>query len=196
MGKKKVLAKSEGVYVGRTIGEKRERLETANERAAARKKDKLKNARRIIFVTLGFLILLTILIILALIFLGGSREPQSAPLNETPSTTFEPTIEIIDADASATGGVITNRMRQYIGQAEVDFKDLGYSPIKAVIPAGAIREVDFYLDGYSGYIKLFIDRPSAVSVEDADRLLRYLSSQGISDFQYLDVRLPGRAFWQ
>ena len=87
-------------------------------------------------------------------------------------------------------------MSEYIGQAEVDFRALGYTPVRAVLPAGAIREVDFYLEGYPGYIKLITDRGSAVSVEDADRMLRYLASIEATDFQYIDVRLDGKAYWK
>lgn len=197
MKEKSSKSRSSSIAVGRTIGEKRERLETKNERAAARKKDKQKNARRVVIVTLGFIILIVILIVLAINFLGKEeRELQSDLTPEDTNVVYEPSIEIVDEDASATGGKITGRMSQYIGQAEADFKDLGYTPVKAVLPTGAIREVDFYLDGYPGFIKLIIDRPTAVSVEDADRMLRYLAGQGITEFQYIDVRTEGRAFWQ
>ena len=87
-------------------------------------------------------------------------------------------------------------MRAYIGQAESDFRDLGYTPERAVIPAGSIRQINFYLAGYPGYVKLFLDRPTAESVEDADRLLRYLKSQNITNFEYIDVRLPEKAYWK
>ena len=184
------------VVVGRTIGEKRERLETKNERAAARKKDKQKNTRRIVIVTVGFILLAAILIYLGFSFFGGGGESYPAIVSDDTETTHEPTIEIVDEDVSATGGKITTRMREYIGQAEADFRALGYTPTKVVLPTSAIREVDFYLDGYSGFIKLIIDRGSAVSVEDADRMLRYLAEQGITDFQYIDVRLSGRAYWR
>lgn len=184
------------VLVGRTITEKRERPETKNERAAARKKDKHKNARRVVFVTIGFIMLAAILVYLGFTFLGQDREGPSPASPEATTTAYEPTIEIVDEDASATGGKITSRMREYIGQAEADFKDLGYTPVKAVLPANAIREVDFYLDGYTGFIKLIIDRDSAISVEDADRMLRYLAAQGVSEFRYIDVRIDGKAFWQ
>lgn len=182
--------------VGRTIGGKRERLETANERAAARKKDKKKAAHRIIFTFIGFAALIAILVYLGVNFLWQNEpEPISDP-NYAPTTGFKPTIDIIDEDASAAGGKITSRMTAYIGQLERDFRDLGYTPTKAVIPSGAIREVDIYLDGYTGHVKATIDRGSAVSAEDADRLIRYLAGQGITDFQYLDVRLDGRAYWK
>lgn len=185
------------VVVGRTIGEQRERLETKNERAAARKKDKQKTTRRIVVVTTGFIVLAAILIYLGFSFFGGERESLPvATESEITEVSYEPTIEIVDEDASATGGKITARMREYIGQAEADFRDLGYQPVKAVLPTGAVREVDFYLEGYTGFIKLIIDRGTAVSTEDADRMIRYLAGQGIADFQYIDVRLDGKAYWR
>lgn len=191
------LSRSSTIRAGRTIGEKREHLETRNERAAARKKDKHKNTRRIVIVTLGFVALIAILVVLAITFFGEHND-DNLPISpaEDINITYEPTIEIIDEDASATGGKITARMRQYIGQAEADFKELGYTPTRVILPAGAIREVDFYLEGYPGFIKLIIDRPTAVSVEDADRMLRYLAEQGITEFQYIDVRIDKQAYWR
>ncbi len=184
------------IRAGRTIGEARERLETKSERAAARKKDKMKNFRRIAIVSVVFVALVVILIGLGCAFLSGSGEGTEPVPVQAAATTYAPTIEIVDEDASATGGKITSRMREYIGMAEADFRDLGYQPVRAVIPAGAIREVDFYLEGYSGFIKLTIDRVTAVSVEDADRMLRYLASLGVTDFRYIDVRLDGKAYWR
>ena len=87
-------------------------------------------------------------------------------------------------------------MTRYIGRAEKDFRDLNYKPIKAVIPQNSIREVDLYLDGITGYIKMTIDRDSAISVEDADRMIRYLTEKEIEEFNYIDVRIDGKAFWK
>ncbi len=180
--------------MGRTIGAERERLETKSERTAARKKDKKKKARRIGLTIFGFVALAAVLIFLCFLFVG-SGEP--APISTQPEAeiTANPTIEIVDEDAS-TGGHITNRMRSYVAQAEQDFRDVGLVPVKVVVPTGSVREVDFYLEGHTGFIKLHIDRDSAVSVEDAERMLRYLTSQGINDFQYIDVRIPGKAYWK
>ena len=184
------------IMSGRTIGEQRERLETKNERAAARKKDKKKAARRVIFTILGFLILIGILVFLAVYFLKGNDPvPTVSPTTE-PTPEYRPTVEIVDEDASAAEGKITSRMETFIGQVERDFKDLNYKLTKAVIPTGSIREVDFYLQDHPGFIKMTIDRGSAVSVEDTDRMLRYLAGQGIAEYQYIDVRLPGKAFWK
>ena len=180
--------------MGRTIGEEREKLETKNERNAARKKDKKRRARRVTFTIFGFTLFVIVLVLLGFFFVGNG-EPAPIDVTSEATTTTDPTIEIVDEDA-ATGEDITKRMKAYIGQAEQDFRDLGYKPTKAVVPSGSIREVDFYLEGYSGFIKTTIDRGSAVSVEDADRMLRYLAGQGTTEFAYIDVRIDGKAFWK
>lgn len=176
---------------GRTIGEKRERLETKNERNAARKKDKQKKVLRVFFTVFGFVVLIVILVGLSSLFFN--HEADVAPEESTENS--NPTIEIADED-STSGSQITTRMNTYIARAEKDFRDLGYTPTKAIIPSGSIREVDLRLDGYTGFIKMTIDRGSAVSAEDADRMIRYLSGMGVSDFSYIDVRIDGKAYWK
>ena len=187
--------KKSTIMSGRTIGEKRERLETRNERAAARKKDKKKAARRVFFTILGFVMLGVAAVLVARNFIV-KNEPEPIAEQSEPIPEYRPTIEIIDEDSSAAEGKITSRMESFIGKLERDFKDLGYRPAKAVIPTGSIREVDFYLEDHPGFVKTTIDRDSAVTAEDADRLIRYLAGQGIAEYQYIDVRLPGRAFWK
>ena len=108
---------------------------------------------------------------------------------------YKPTIEIID-EATVSGSRISERMKDYIGQAEVDFRAVGLVPIKAVVPVNSIREIDFYFDGKPGFVKTIIDRGTAVTAEDAKRMLNYLESQGITDFEYIDVRIDGKAYWK
>lgn len=176
---------------GRTIGEAREQLETKRERAAARKKDKQKKALRISITTIGFVLLAVILGLFTVKLVSDSK---TEPVNEEIDITiYQPTVEIVEEDATHQ---ITNRMTSYIGQAEADFRALGYTPSKVVVPSGSIRTIHFYLNGYTGYVKMTIDRETAVSVEDTDRLIRYLVAQGITDFEYLDTRTPGKAFWK
>ena len=178
---------------GRTIGERREKIETANERMAARQKDKRKKRARIFIVSLGFIVIAAILVILYFAFLENKDEQF---FRTDTTETYEPTVEIIVEDATAGEDNITSRMREYIGQVESDFHDLGYHLTKAVVPTNSIREVDFYLENQPGFIKMIIDRGSAMSVEDADRMIRYLNGQGITEFRYIDVRVSGKAYWQ
>ena len=41
-----------------------------------------------------------------------------------------------------------------------------------------------------------IDRDTAVSVEDGDRMLRYLKENGIEVFEYIDVRVEERGYYK
>lgn len=191
---KRRLNKHSRLKSGRTIGERREHLETKNERLEARKKIKKRQHFRISMTVILFLAIAIVVVVGVILFLKNreTNEIETAPTAVV--KTYKPSIEIIDENPGA--GSITTRMSQYIGQLESDLKDLNYTPTKAVIPSGSIREVDFYLDGFSGRIKTFIDRDTAITAEDTDRMLRYLSGQGISEFEYIDVRIDGKAFWK
>ena len=180
---------------GRTIPGRREQLEKASERTAAHEKIRKKQTFRLVVTILGILLVFASIIGFGVIL--SKRESQEDQVSDSPSTTvtYKPTIEIIDEDA-ISGSMVTSRMKDYIGQAEVDFRALGLVPVKAVIPAGAVREIDFYLDGKTGFVKTTIDRGTGVSTEDAKRMLDYLESQGITDFEYVDVRLEGKAYWK
>lgn len=184
--------KNSSFRAGRTIGEKREKLETKRERTAARKKDKQKKAFRVTLTLLGFLALAGVLVAL---FLNFSNQKETQPLAIIEEAPSDPTIEIIDEDAK-NGGQVTSRMREYIGQVELDLRELDIKPTKAVIPSGSVRQVNFYLDGYKGYIKTLVDRPAGVTAEDISRMLKYLKSKDIKDFEYIDVRIEGKAYWK
>lgn len=182
---------------GRTIGEKRERLETASERSAAHKKMKSKKRLRIIFTTLGFIVAIIVVFWLFSAASGGNGEGEPSTISVI-TIPYTPTIEIVDEDTptSASSEHLTSRMREYIGQIEADLREFGIIPVKAVIPTGSIREVDIYLEGHNGFVKTIIDRGAGVSAEDVDRMLRYLAENGINDFQYIDVRIDGKAYWK
>ena len=185
--------RSSTIRSGRVIGERREKLETASERIDAHKRIKRRQISRIIVTAFVFIFVAVVLVFFGKFFFVDIEERPGSISVVMP---YSPTIEIIDEDAGITGAKISSRMKEYIGQAESDFRELGYKPIKAVLPAGAIREIDFYLDGYNGFIKFTLDRATGVSVEDTDRMIRYLAGKGISDFQYIDVRLDGKAYWR
>lgn len=189
--------KNTTITTGRVIGERREKLETASERTAARNRVKRQQRRRVIFTILGFIVVAVILVFLIQFFVNNGEEIVVSSTSTTVVNEYTPTIEVLDADTGdSTMKHLTSRMKEYIGQAEADFREKGYAPTKAVIPVGSIREVDFYLDGYTGYLKFVTDRGTGVSVEDADRMIRYLAGQGITDFEYIDLRIDGKAYWR
>ena len=192
---KRRLQKHSKIKSGRTIGERREHLETANERLAARKKVKKRQNMRIFFTVAGFIIIACVAVGILIHFLRQQREEQEVdPAPTVTVKTYRPSIEIIDESTGTDG--ISSRMREYIGRLENDLRELKIAPTKAVIPAGSIREVDIYLDGYSGYAKTIIDRGSGITAEDISRMLRYLSTQNVADFEYIDVRIDGKAYWK
>lgn len=178
---------------GRTIGERRERLETKSERLEARAKVKKRQNLRVIFTIIGFLVALGFVIFFAVKMWKQREVNEAETATTTVVKTYRPTIEVVDEN---NAGGLTSRMSEYIGQAEADFKEAGLIPVKAVISAGSIREVDFYLDGVSGFIKTTIDRGTGVTVEDAGRMLRYLAGIEVSEFTYIDVRIDGKAYWK
>ena len=145
------------------------------------------------FTVILFIIVAAAVIVAIIIFLRTRAENEVETTPTTVVKTYKPTIEVINENA--TSG-ITTRMTEYIGQLESDLRDFNLTPVKAVVPAGAIREVDFFLDGYTGFIKTTIDRGSGVTAEDTERMLRYLKEQGINDFAYIDVRIDGKAYWK
>ena len=188
---------------GRTIGEQRERLETSSERQAAHQKAIRQKRRRIIDQDTSPLFQPqpeitfepTIEIVDTDAPISSSSSGGSGSSSSSGDSGNSANSSSSNASSNSSSG-ITTRMKNYIGQAEVDFRDLGYTPEKAVIPSGSIREVDFYLKDQPGYVKMIIDRDTAPSVEDADRLIRYLKGQNIDQFEYIDVRLEGKAYWK
>ena len=189
---KRRLNKHSKLKSGRTIGERREHLETASERMAARKKVKKRQNLRVVITVAAFLLAAVAIIVFVVIFLKqrAANEIDTAPTVVV--KTYSPTIGITE---NSVGGKITARMNEYIGQLETDLRDLGLTPLRAVVPAGSIREVDIYLVGYNGFVKTTIDRGTGVTAEDTDRMIRYLKGQGINDFEYIDVRIDGKAYW-
>ena len=181
------------VKTGRTISERREQMEKAADRAAAHEKIRKKQLFRLIITAVGFILIIAAIVGIGLSLSGRESEPGSD--QPSPSVTYKPTIEIIDEDA-VSGSTVSDRMKDYVGQSEVDFRALGLVPVKAVIPKGAIREIDFYLEDKPGFIKTTLDRGTAVSAEDAKRMLDYLEEKGITTFEYIDVRTEGKAYWK
>ena len=181
--------------IGRTIAESREKLETKNERTAARKKDKLKKTLRIVFTIIGFIILVLALVGLYLSF--RSAEQTLIEINENSAGKPKISVEVIDENSNGDSTInLTNRMTEFISQVISELKTYNYTPVKVVIPSGSIREVDFYLEGYPGFIKTTIDRGAGVTAEDSDRMLRYLAENCITEFSYIDVRIDRKAYYK
>ena len=182
--------------VGRTIAQERERLESESERIAAREKAKNRQTVTILIFVFGA----TVIGILIMIGLKSLSEQPDLGLtglpDESSSSDSSRLLEAISAEVVDESGVgVPRRTLEYIQLLERDFSDLGYKVTRVAIPAGKQREIDVYLEGIPYYFKINIDRGSAVSAEDAERMIRYLSSAGITP-GYVDVRVERKAFYQ
>lgn len=200
--------------VGRTIAEERERIESESERLAARELTKRREALQTAILVVAIVALGVLGVISAKSLMSGVNEGVET---ETVSA-YKPTVEVIDE----SGGGLTRKMSEFIGMVEEDFSAIGYKVTRAAVPTGMMREVDVYIasggdDGGTGvgevdggeadadgginsgelpyYFKMNVDRGSAVSVEDAERMVRYLQERGLTP-SYVDVRVEGKAFYR
>ena len=172
--------------VGRTIAVEWERQESESERLAARKREKGKKIFRV------FALILILAIIAIVIVMEVSSWMINRKKIEAAKYVPQPTVAIIDE----SGQGITNRIKEYVGQLEIDLADIGLSLNRAVVPAGKNREVDIYLNEHEEYyIKLNIDRGTAVSAEDTKRMIAFLAERDLHP-QYIDVRIQGKAYFK
>lgn len=172
---------------GQTIVAERERVESDLDRMRARRRVHRRHVTSVVLVVL-------LLVILGLLAYMGARgavkEARQAVSDDTEQ--YEPTTEIVDESGRDT---ISVRIKQYIGQLERDFRDLGYTVTRVVLPVGTVRELYVDLEGVEAYFKVSIDRGAAVSVEDAVRMLKYLQEKDLKP-GYVDVRLEGKAYYK
>ena len=172
--------------INRTIVAERDRQEKASERLKARQKAKNKKIMSVI-ITVGALL---VIFILAVMTVREWMTPQETVVVKAED--YLPTVEIMDEDSS---GYVTERIKQYVGRVERDFRDLGYTVTRAIVPAGKMREVDIYVEGRPEYYKMNLDRGTAVSVEDAVWMIKYLSDRGLTP-SYVDVRVAGKGYYK
>lgn len=111
-------------------------------------------------------------VILGLVLYVGVNE-----LNKERRAIMEETAEVeiwaqvIDED---NRGQISTRTKAYIAQLEKDLEDLGYIVTKVTLPTGVSRELYVDLEGRTEYFKVSLDRETALTAEDIDRMVRYL----------------------
>ncbi len=172
---------------GQTIVAERERVESDSERMRARK----KLHRRHLWSVLSVLMMLGILGYLGYMTVREAIAEKTGKI-EKPRTEYEVTVPVIDEDGK---GQISARMKEYIGRLEKDFQDLGYTVRQVTLPTGTSRELFVDLVGKEAYFKVSMDRDSAVSAEDAVRMLRYLEERELKA-EYVDVRLEGKAYFR
>lgn len=188
-GQKKI-AKNQALKSGRTIVAERERVESESERMQARRKAHRKH-------TTSVTIVLLMAAVLALtIYLGGKemmRQRDIVPSDGGETYEYEIQAEVVDEGVSDVH--LSKRMQEFIAILEQDFQDIGYQVSRVTLPIGKGREVYVDLEGLDSYFKVSIDRSTAVSVEDAKRMIKYLEDNDIHP-SYVDIRVDGRAYYQ
>lgn len=176
--------------IGKTIGGEREKAISESERLQVRKKaEKKKKFSIIVF----FVILIFVFVVVAGIVVTALHERKK---NESvPASTGKKYVPSITIEDESGTGYITDKIKDFVGMLESDFKDLGYKVTRAIVPVGKTREVDIYLDGRNEYFKCQIDRNTAETAEDAVRMMNYLDKNGKSA-SYVDIRISGRAYYK
>lgn len=66
---------------------------------------------------------------------------------------------------------------------------------KVTLPTGMSRELYVDLEGRTEYYKVNLDRETAVTAEDIDRMVRYLEKNGVTP-EYVDVRIEEKAYYK
>lgn len=172
---------------GQTIVAEREHIESDSERLREQKRLHRKRRNSVICAVL------VLLIIAGLLYATGENlfEEYGAGSKE-PETEYVLQAQIVDED---NRGQVSTRIKNYIIQLEQDFKDLGYTITQVTLPTGTSRELYVDLANEEVYFKVNTDRDSAVTAEDADRVLRYLKENDLHP-QYADIRVAGRAYYK
>ncbi len=180
--------KNEYLKSGRTIAAEREQPLAESERLQEHKKTHKKHVFSVVVVAI---LMLGVAggIYLTLYHLYVDNKEIETVVEEIK---YSPTVPIVDEDSRAQ---ISTRMKEYIGKLERDFKDLGYQVEKVTLPTGTTRELYVDLAGYDLFIKVNLDRGSAVSTEDAMRMLKYLEEKDLHP-QYIDVRVEGKGYYK
>lgn len=172
---------------GQTIVAEREHIESDSERLREQKKLHRKRRNSVICAVL------VLFVIAGLLYTTGDNlfhEYNSG--NKDGEEEYVLQAQIVDED---NRGQVSTRIKNYIIQLEQDFKDLGYTMTQVTLPAGMSRELYVDLANEEVYFKINIDRETAVTAEDVDRVLRYLKEHDLHP-QYADVRVAGRAYYK
>ena len=110
----------------------------------------------------------------------------------------EPTLKIIDDSGIKTNDVAlvaSNRLLNFVSQVVVNASQSGYEVTEAIIPADTTRQLDIRLKGVGGIVKLSLDRSATEQIEDMHNALNFFKQKATS-FNYLDVRVSGKAFYK
>lgn len=180
----------EGMKRGRTIVAEREHAETESERMQARRQ---VHRKKKVSALVGLLLIAVVALSAYLGFKELFERREQTLEEQHLAEKSEVTVEVIDED---NRGEMSERVRTYIAELEREFARRGvYSVARVVLPTGKIRTLYVDLEGREGYIKMNIDRTVEASVNDAEKMVKYLDERDIHP-EYVDVRVEGKAYYK
>lgn len=84
---------------------------------------------------------------------------------------------------------------RFLGRLVALTNQSGLKVVEASLPPGTTRQIDLKLEGRGYTIKTHTDRDPAAIVLDIQRVINYLDQRELSP-AYVDVRVPGRAYYK
>ena len=94
------------------------------------------------------------------------------------------------------GVIASSRFLAFLGKVVSGVNASGIGMVnKVTLPPGLTREIDINLTNRSYRLKLQMDREPTGQVADIVAIVKYLDARGITP-QYVDVRVPSKAFWK
>ncbi len=173
--------------VGKTIaGSANENRRRNLEHIANRKKKQIRN----VIITVILLGAVVTIVILLANYLGDiAREREALLAEENPMV---PTVTIVDENV---GNNLSERAKLFVARLEKDAKDYKLEIDHVVLPYQKARELDIYFKNRGEYYKMTMERGSAVQMEDAERMMRYLDGKDLHP-GYVDLRVEGKAYYK
>lgn len=109
-----------------------------------------------------------------------------------------PIVSVIDQSGvqqEAGTAVASSRFLAFVGRVVAEAKTAGLTVEQAIIPVGTTRQLEVKVQGRAYPIKLSLDRPPAMQVEDMEQAIAYFDLHQQTP-QYVDVRVSGKAFYR
>lgn len=108
-----------------------------------------------------------------------------------------PAISIEDnSGAKGVDGMATSaNFLSFVGQTSVQLQKQGLKIQRVVIPRGAARYVEIYLEGRKYPFKAQITRNAVGQAADIAAMVRYIDARSLNP-SYVDTRVAGKAFWR
>lgn len=178
------------IRLGRTISGERESAKTEAERF----REERKKRRGKIIKGVGFFVVILIIIGLVVILVRNSlnKEPEIKEENEV----LRPKTAIVESTGKVTE--VSEKIKQFVVRLEQELTNHPELKLwQVILPEDKIRELHLvFNEDEQRYVKVSLMRSPAEIVEDLLRMSKYLKDKQLKYKEYLDLRLPGRAYYK